>query len=302
MTPTILSIEDEQDTSALLKSVLERDGYHVVHAADGRQAICLIETMLPPALILLDVILPYVNGFELLIALRLNPDWKHVPIIMVSADSCAADIERALAHGATDYVVKTAGIEEVMRKVRRALSSVVVDAPPAVTEAPVRPMPTRPRRRTARAASVRNETERTNRMTGRTNASGRIILLVEDQEDTACLLEFVLQKNGYRVIHSNTGEHARRLITTMAPPDAVLLDVHLPDISGLDLLVHLREQEQWKNIPVAMLTADTDSLDMRRAALLGANDYIVKPVSPTQLATRLNRLLRGSHTRQNRVA
>ena len=50
MTPTILSIEDEQDTSALLKSVLERDGYHVVHAADGRQAICLIETMLPPAL------------------------------------------------------------------------------------------------------------------------------------------------------------------------------------------------------------------------------------------------------------
>lgn len=151
MTPTILSIEDEPDTSTLLKNVLEREGYRVVHAADGRQAICLIETMLPPALILLDVILPYVNGFELLTALRLNPDWKHVPIIMVSADSCAADIERALAHGATDYVVKMVGVEEVMRKVRRALSSPVVDAPPAVTAAPARPMPRLPRRTNTRA-------------------------------------------------------------------------------------------------------------------------------------------------------
>lgn len=139
-------------------------------------------------------------------------------------------------------------------------------------------------------------------MTGCPKASGQIILLVEDQEDTACLFEFVLQKNGYRVIHSNTGEHARRLITTMAPPDVVLLDVLLPDTSGFDLLVHLREQKQWKNLPVAMLTTDTDSLDRRRAALLGANDYIIKPVSPIQLATRLNRLLSGSHTRQTRVA
>lgn len=139
-------------------------------------------------------------------------------------------------------------------------------------------------------------------MTSATNSSGLTILMVEDEEDTACLLEFVLQKNGYRVIHSNNGEHAKSLITTMEPPDAVLLDIFLPDATGLDLLAYLRTQEPWKKTPVAMLTADTETIDMRKAALLGANDYILKPVSPTQLAMRLNRLLMDSKDKQTRVA
>ncbi len=131
-------------------------------------------------------------------------------------------------------------------------------------------------------------------MTDDNGSTALTILLVEDEEDTACLLEFVLQKNGYRVIHSNNGQRARSLITTMEPPDAVLLDIFLPDTTGLDLLAYLRTQERWQKTPVAMLTANSESLDMRKAALLGANDYILKPVSPTRLAMRLNRLLMDS--------
>ncbi len=162
MSRTILSVEDEQDTSTLLKGVLEREGYLVVRAADGRQAICLIETMLPPALILLDVILPYVNGFELLTALRLNPDWKHVPIIMVSADSCTADIERALALGATDYVVKTTGIKDLVQKVRRVLSPTMVEkqatgTDDAVPHVAVTPPRRRPKTRTRRPSPTKRK-------------------------------------------------------------------------------------------------------------------------------------------------
>lgn len=162
MSRTILIVEDEQDASTLLKAVLEREGYLVVRAADGRQAICLIETMLPPALILLDVILPYVNGFELLTALRLNPDWKHVPVIMVSADSCAADIERALAQGATDYVVKTTGIEELVHKVNRALSPTMVEeqatgTDDAVPHATMTPPARRPKTRTRRPSPAKRK-------------------------------------------------------------------------------------------------------------------------------------------------
>lgn len=121
--------------------------------------------------------------------------------------------------------------------------------------------------------------------------SGLTILLIEDEDDTTCLLEFVLQKHGYRVIHSNSGRHAKSLITTMAPPDAVLLDMQLPDTTGLDLLAYLRTQVLWQKIPVAMLAAHADSPDLQKAALLGANDHILKPVSPTRLATRLTCLL-----------
>jgi DNA-binding response OmpR family regulator len=139
-------------------------------------------------------------------------------------------------------------------------------------------------------------------MTRNNHSSGLTILMVENEEDTACLLEFVLQKNGYRVIHSNNGIHAKSLISTMEPPNAVLLDTALPDTNGLDILAYLRAQTNWQNTAVALLTTATENVDMRQAALLGANDSILKPVSPTRLVTRLNRLLRDSQKRQTRVA
>ena len=122
MSRTILCVEDEEDTGNLIQLTLEREGYVVVRARDGRQAICLIETMLPPGLILLDLVVPYVNGFELLGALCRNPDWKHVPIIMLSADYYEPDIQRALAEGAHAYVVKNPGLHELVQTVRQLLS------------------------------------------------------------------------------------------------------------------------------------------------------------------------------------
>ena len=122
MTRTILCVEDEEDTGNLIQLTLEREGYVVARARDGRQAICLIETMLPPGLILLDLVVPYVNGFELLGALTRNPDWKHVPIIMLSADYYEPDIQRALAEGAHAYVVKNPGLYELVQTVRQLLS------------------------------------------------------------------------------------------------------------------------------------------------------------------------------------
>lgn len=139
-------------------------------------------------------------------------------------------------------------------------------------------------------------------MTSTKGSPGLTILMVENKEDTACLLEFVLQKNGYRVIHSNNGSQAKSLISAMDPPDAVLLDMTLPDTTGLDLLDYLRTQTRWQTTPVALLTTNVESLDSVRAAGLGVNDYILKPVSPTRLAMRVNRLLADSQRKQPRVA
>jgi DNA-binding response OmpR family regulator len=85
--------------------------------------------MLPPALILLDVVVPYVNGFELLVALRRNPDWQHIPIIMVSADYYEPDIQRALTEGANAYVVKTPGLQDLLQAVRQILPSPTTEGP-----------------------------------------------------------------------------------------------------------------------------------------------------------------------------
>lgn len=119
--PTILLVEDDQDMVTLLRFLLEREGYETRVAADGRQARMLIETISPPRLALLDVMLPFHSGFELVSLIRARESWHGVPIVMLTADSAEQDIVRALDAGANDYVIKPFNPKELMARLRRFL-------------------------------------------------------------------------------------------------------------------------------------------------------------------------------------
>lgn len=119
---TLFLAEDEESTTILLKFLLSRGGYTVVHAADGRQAITMIDQMPPPALVLLDIMLPYLNGLQLLAQIRQKAEWQNVPIIMLTADSNERDIEQALAAGASDYMVKPFNPRELTARLRRFIN------------------------------------------------------------------------------------------------------------------------------------------------------------------------------------
>jgi len=116
---TALVVEDSEDVSYLIRFLLEREHFHVELAADGREAERLVETLPPPQLVMLDIMLPYVDGFQLLQKMRSLETWKQVPIIMLTAKSQERDIVHALDAGATDYVVKPFQPEELMARVRR---------------------------------------------------------------------------------------------------------------------------------------------------------------------------------------
>ena len=118
---TLFLAEDEESTAILLKFILARGGYTVVHAADGHQAQTMIDRMPPPALVLLDIMLPYLNGLQLLAHIRQKAEWRHVPIIMLTADSNERDIEQALAAGANDYIVKPFNPRELTARLQRFL-------------------------------------------------------------------------------------------------------------------------------------------------------------------------------------
>ena len=122
MKQKVLIVEDEQDTADLLKHVLEREGFSVLQVKDGRQATALVGTVRPPSLVLLDLVIPYVSGPEVLRMIREDPDWKQVPIIVLSADSYEPDIRRALSEGATAYVTKQKGSLGLLAAVKQTLS------------------------------------------------------------------------------------------------------------------------------------------------------------------------------------
>ena len=118
---TLFLVEDEESTAILLKFLLTRGGYTVVHAAEGQQAQTMSDQMPPPALVLLDIMLPYLNGLQLLAHIRQKAEWQHVPIIMLTADSNERDIQQALATGANDYMVKPFNPRELTARVQRFL-------------------------------------------------------------------------------------------------------------------------------------------------------------------------------------
>jgi len=117
------------------------------------------------------------------------------------------------------------------------------------------------------------------------------ILVVEDHEDTACLLRFILEREGYGVKHICDGRMAQDLIATTPPPDLLLLDVVLPSVTGLELLRAVRTTPEWQWIPVIFLTADSRTETMTEAANLGATEYVQKPFSAERLLKSVHRFL-----------
>lgn len=115
----MLVIEDDPVVSRLVEHLLMRRGFVVHVAADGLQAQALLKTMPCPAVVVMDVMLPYVSGFELIAELRQTPGWNGVPVIMLTSKSQERDVLRAFDAGVNDYVVKPFRPEEFVARVRR---------------------------------------------------------------------------------------------------------------------------------------------------------------------------------------
>lgn len=117
----IMVVEDDEHIAQLLLFIFQREGFRTLYAADGRAAARMIEHHAPPVLVVLDVMLPYEDGFHLLKKMRTQPGWEGLPVIMLTAKSQESDIVRALDAGANDYVVKPFQPSELMARVRRLL-------------------------------------------------------------------------------------------------------------------------------------------------------------------------------------
>ena len=118
--PTLFLVEDEEDTANLISMIMGKQGYHIVHAADGRQGLRLIKSIPPPSLVLLDILLPYVDGVKLLNHIRrARPDWEDVPVVMLSAVNSARDIREAVTLGANDYILKPFQQEALVARLQR---------------------------------------------------------------------------------------------------------------------------------------------------------------------------------------
>ena len=121
--PSVLVVEDDVHIAHVLSFMLERQGYRVTHVADGRAAVQHVMAEPAPDLVLLDVMLPYVVGFEIVGLIRAQAGWEAVPVLMLTAKNTERDTVRALDTGANDFIIKPFQPQELLARLRRFLKT-----------------------------------------------------------------------------------------------------------------------------------------------------------------------------------
>ncbi len=117
------------------------------------------------------------------------------------------------------------------------------------------------------------------------------VLVVEDEAALVTLLRYNLEREGYRVVEANDGEEAL-VVADEQRPDLILLDWALPSLSGIEVCRRLRAKPETRNAPILMLTARGEETDRIRGLDTGADDYVVKPFSTTELMARIRAVMR----------
>lgn len=117
------------------------------------------------------------------------------------------------------------------------------------------------------------------------------ILIVEDEKDIVKMLDYNLEKEGYKVLSAYDGEDAL-VVAGREHPDLIILDLMMPKIDGLEVCRTLKKENKTASIPIIMLTAKTQESDKIVGLELGADDYVTKPFSPRELLARVKAVLR----------
>jgi DNA-binding response OmpR family regulator len=117
------------------------------------------------------------------------------------------------------------------------------------------------------------------------------VLVVEDEPDIRHLIVHHLERDGFRCREASTGSDALRAVRT-STPDLIVLDLMLPEMDGLTVCRRLRGEPATAAVPIIMLTAKSDEIDRVVGLELGADDYVAKPFSPTELVARVRAVLR----------
>ena len=120
-------------------------------------------------------------------------------------------------------------------------------------------------------------------------AMSKTVLIVEDEQAIADSIAYALRTDGFTPRHVTLGEQALAVLRSEAAPQLVVLDIGLPDMSGLEVCRRLR---QFSEVPVIFLTARSDEIDRIVGLEIGADDYVTKPFSPRELVARIRVILR----------
>jgi len=263
-------MEDEKTLQGILEDKLEREGYDVAVVDDGIDGMKAIEEG-KPDLILLDMLMPRMGGLDVLEKMHAE-NLSSIPVIVISNSGQPVEIDRALALGVKDYIIKVDfDPAEVVQKVNTFFTKPQGSVQPASQE------PSSPAT-TAQDGGLEAEAKKMEGAAGQSPAlagNGVRVLLVEDDDFLRGICEHKLRQEGYDVSISADGLDAYNKIEK-DDFDLVLLDVILPGMNGFDVLEQTKKNPAKADLPIIMLTNMGQDSEIKKGKDLGAEDYIIK--------------------------
>ncbi|HYK97906.1 MAG TPA: response regulator [Candidatus Acidoferrales bacterium] len=254
----VLVIEDDPNNLDVAQRIIRAAGHEPISATDGASGLETARAERPDV-ILVDLLLPRVDGWTVTKTLRTEPWAKEIPIIAVSALAMQQDRARAIEAGCDDFVSKPYAPAELRAVLARFLEDGNMPARQSALG-----------RRGAKAVA---------------HDLGRI-LVVDDEPANVELLVRRLEALGAETLRASNGEDALA-IADRELPDLILLDVMMPGIDGYDTCRRLKMNDRTAPIPVIFATARDRADDLSKGFEVGAVDYVTKPIEPVELAARV---------------
>lgn len=270
----ILIVDDDPRNLKLMAGMLAGKTYQMMTATDGSEALKLVEQDRPD-LILLDVMMPGLNGYDVTRRIKSNPATQSIPIILVTALDSSEDKVMGLEAGAEEFLTKPVNAVEIEARIRSMLKLKQYRDQLAIrteSESPIQTVQSIPE------GVAEKETR------------SRVLVVEDDEKDLKLLLNH-LENPSYDLDTARNGQDAIQKMVTN-PYDLVILDILLPRIDGFEICRRIKQMEETQDTQVVLITCLKDLENKIKGVELGADDYLMKPVDPRELQARVKVLLK----------
>ena len=273
MTAQILVVDDVPANVKLLQAKLTSEYYDVITAVDGFDAINKTKKH-KPDLILLDVMMPGMDGFETCAKIKTDQTLSHIPVVMVTALSDKSDRLKGLEAGADDFITKPINDAALFARVKSLIR--------------IKTLLDELRLRDATGKEMGVDPDKSNSFVA--DVSGAKVLLVDDDVVQSKNVISKL-KESYVTELVEDPENALE-VAKNGEFDAVIISTMLSDMDGLRLASHIKNQEETRNVPIVVIVDEDDTKVMLKSLELGINDYLVSPVDKNEMAVRVRTQIR----------
>ncbi len=255
----LLVVEDDEKERLSIEELIRHEDVAIDTVGSGEEALTALTTH-DYDCVVLDLRLPDMSGFELLDQIQTHPELKDLPIVVFTGKELTADESQRLKKAAKSVIVK--GVESPERLLDETalfLHRVIADLP------------------AAKQKMVRGLHESDALL------SGRKVLVVDDDVRNIFALSSVLERHGMQVTTAGTGREAISQVENDEGIDLVLMDIMMPGMDGYETTRAIRENQDFRSLPIVALTAKAMKGDREKCLEAGASDYLAKPVNTDQL-------------------